>query len=274
MSDKRFDSDTDELIWAAAESDDPGVQSEFERRYPHLRAELATRKTMIKVLRQSRPDARSHVATSFSRHEPLKRQKRSEFRPAFAALGLVGLFTLSTAAFFVTRAIIGPSPAANPALGNPSAHAGSGATNRGEPQSPKNEGEPAGMMPPVSERGTAPRPPEDDPANKRIELKTTNLKLMDALSSITLQSGVQFTVLPGVDDELLKLGDVAQLGPTMSLTLLEAVDIVERSANVRILDNGSEGYIVMPLDKVRNMEPPPGSSDNSSEPRTARSGTE
>src|SRR5438552_11037854 len=55
MNDNNLTPQIDELLWAAAESKDPMLRQQFEERYPHLRAQLATRIAMVDVLRSSKP---------------------------------------------------------------------------------------------------------------------------------------------------------------------------------------------------------------------------
>jgi hypothetical protein len=62
MSNERIDKDIDELLWAVAESNDVAQEAEFANRYPHLRGQLATRKAIVEVLRNSKPQGVPFVA--------------------------------------------------------------------------------------------------------------------------------------------------------------------------------------------------------------------
>lgn len=258
MKSNRFDAETDDLIWSVAESNDPKVREEFELRYPHLRAELATRKTMIAVLKQSRPDAPQALRAKF--YPPAK--TKSAFvlpRPALVGAVLVGVFALAFGSYQVAR-MITANPKEQP-----------GATVSKVPDAPLKptpvQSNPPGtdmreIVPPVDKRGTSERPTPPDPSSVLVTLSTTNLHVLEALEAVTRQAGVKFSVMPGVKDDLIDLGQAAALGPNMSLTVPEMLEVIQRGAKVKIIDNGSEGYIVLPGDKVSEQNQSPSSRES------------
>ncbi|GEM_PF-3367416 len=262
----KIDRDTDELLWAAAESPDDSVREQFAKRYPHLRAELATRRTMVQVLRQSKPNANLNLA---ERYLPSARNERRAFpRLAWIGAGSVLLVGLAFGSFAVVR-YFGVKPREEKSV--VSAPLPAPELKPRPVIEASDSGEMKSIVPPVNERGTAPRPDESNPANKPIELPTKSLRLMRALDLISKQSGLAFTVLPDVKDQALELGDAGALGPTVTLSLQEAVDLIERCASVRILDNGTEGYLVLPMDKVTNA-PDTSANESGGMPSVSRGG--
>ena len=100
MSKQQIPPAIDEMLWAAAESDAPGLKSDFERRYPEFRAELATRIAMVDVLKKSRP-----VGSVAPFRIPIESPRTNPWRrmiwvPAAATV----LAALAFAAFKITEA--------------------------------------------------------------------------------------------------------------------------------------------------------------------------
>ena len=62
------------------------------------------------------------------------------------------------------------------------------------------------------------------------------------------------TLMIGVEDERIVLSQ-GQKDAVLILPLNDALLAIERVASVRFVDNGPDGILVLPLKKVRNLEP-------------------
>jgi hypothetical protein len=246
---RKLDPETEDLLWAAAESDDPAVVEDFERRFPDLRAELATRRVMVDVLRKSRPDTKGSVRAHF---EPSPKQRaglgnRVVLIPAMAALLGVLAFGAYQATLYFTRGKDEAAPITS--VGDPQ-------TSGTQPSAPPGEtGETAtGVIPDEMARdpetgrpyGVGERPPNPPQPEKLVELPPETT-LFAALDQFSRQTGFSVQVLPGVVDAQIRLFD-GQPGQALYLPPAEAIRVIERAGNVRILDNGPEGYLVFPAE--------------------------
>ncbi|MCW5946952.1 MAG: hypothetical protein KIT74_07960 [Fimbriimonadales bacterium] len=244
---RKLDPETEDLLWAAAESDDPAVVEEFERRFPDLRPELATRRVMVDVLRKSRPDARGSVRANF---EPSPKQKevlgkRVVLIPAMAALLGVLAFGAYQATLYFTRGKEESPPITS--VGDPQASGPQPTAPSGETGDTATGVIPDGMArDPETGRpyGVGERPPNPPQPEKLVELPPETT-LFAALDQFSQQTGFSVQVLPGVVDAPIRLFD-GQPGQALYLPPGEAIRAIERAGNVRILDNGPEGYLVFP----------------------------
>lgn len=243
MTHKEITPDLDEILWAAAESKDPQVQAEFEARYPHLRAQLATRKAMVDVLRDNRP--KPHYVPAF-RPLPMK-------TPAFRKLWLVPaaailLGALAFGAYQVTTLLVTPRRAVQAPI----------RTGAQLPAIPNNE-PPAIRKNPIEIAPTRPQDlgtskrPEVLPAAKIVSVPTKKLTLIQALEATQQQGGVKIQVMPGVKNEELQV-DANRPDGSLALAPAEMLAVLEKAASIRIVDGGPEGYFILPMDKVNNVD--------------------
>lgn len=240
---RRLHPETEEILWAAAESDDASVVEEFERRFPHLRAELATRRVMVEVLKKSRPREASLHAKF--RPSPRAAARRIVWVPAVAVL----LAALSFAGYRAAVYFMGLQEGPETTPPNPEATRDSGlvgpATSAPSTQSPETA---KGINPlnPETERqlGVGERPPNPAPPRKLVTL-VAETTLLEALGQIGNQGGVRVEVLPGVRDSRVRLFE-GNPTDTMTVSLEEAIRLVERAGRVRVLANGPGEYLVFP----------------------------
>ncbi|MCH8275439.1 MAG: hypothetical protein IH851_11690 [Armatimonadetes bacterium] len=262
MKRDRLTPELDELLWAAAETDDPEVWADFERRYPKMRASLATRRAMIEAFRKARPRA---VEALRDRYNPPQRAPVSPWR-RLAVVPLAGLLLVGLAfgAYVITERLTAPKQ-------EPENSAGPGpGPDQMEPPTVVPDGPPIqfapdstrGIQPDTGEPslppGTAPRPTYINPGSISIDLPATGTTLLQALELIANQGRVSITVMPGVQDVPLDFG-AANPDAILTLPADEMLLLIERVAPIRLLDNGPEGYLVLPIDRVTNVEPPAGS---------------
>ncbi len=243
MNDNNLTPQIDELLWAAAESKDPSLRQQFEERYPHLRAQLATRIAMVDVLRRSKPVG--VMAPGF----------RSP-SPAFARLWLVpaGAILLAALAFgayeltsylAVTQSPIAPDTVTEqPPL------------NQQPPvaETFKGPAEPSDIpIEDPSKLGTAPRPSVTKAA-PMVAVSTKKLTLFKAISEIEKQGNLKFQIMPGVKDMAL---DIPPNRPDGSVVLspTDMLSAVEKLAPIHLVDGGPDGWLILPMDKVSNVEP-------------------
>ncbi len=251
---KRLDPETEELLWAAAESDDPAVVDEFERRFPDLRPELATRRVMVEVLRKSKPDAAAGAKETF-KPTPTARAvfaQRVVWVPAMA----VALAVLAFGAYQATLYFVQEKPVS-------SQDGNVDGTNRGAPPpapvitgdgADTSQGVPVddGSRDPVTGRplGVGDRPPTPREPEKLVELpgETT---LFAAFDQFVKQTGIRVQLMPGVVDAPIRLflGDSNQ---SIFLPPGEAVQAIARAGRVRILQNGPEEYLVFPPENTES----------------------
>lgn len=261
---KRLPQELEDLLWTVAESDDPRVRSEFELRYPHLRGELATRTAMLDVLRHAKPKSGSEGSKLRPFETPKSARPRSLWlAPALAVL----LAALGFGAFSLTKLLISSSapPPKTEVQGT-----------RSEPSQapPEDGGTMQGMTPDGVEdagrRGVGERPTPPPTPEKSIELLAQGMSLMEALDKIAMFGQVDIQVMPDVQNVPLVFGD-SPPGAKVIGNVRQLLEMIERVAPVRILDNGENAYLVLPLDKVRNLEPEPGptgeAAPSSSRPR-------
>ncbi|GIV03335.1 MAG: hypothetical protein KatS3mg015_2165 [Fimbriimonadales bacterium] len=235
-----------ELLWAAAESNDPATIAEFERRYPQYRAELHRTRAMIDAMRQARPQA-----TTMARFRvPESARRPIGPRLALALAAVLGLALVGFSAYQVTgwlhnqrKAPSATQPNSSTPLPPPSTGS---TTNSVEPTPTPQATDPA-------QRGVAerPLPPAPPPAVVRL---TGDATLFDAIAALK-SAGFQVRLDPDVKDTDLNLAPnnadaIVELSPE------EAILLIERQAPVRVQDLGPEGLLIVPLEKVRNVEAP------------------
>lgn len=235
----------DEMIWAAAESDSPDLKADFERRYPEYRAELATRIAMVDVLRKSRP-----VGSTLPFRAPNPELEGNPWRRAiWVPAAAAGLAALAFAAFKITQASapVAVKEVQPPVVGSPS----SVSTVTQNPSSSEiQEVNPAETSPAtVGDTGRLP----ETATPKQIQLPNEG-NLFGILDSVSRQGNVKMTLMTGVKDEKIVLSQ-GQKDAILVLPLNEALLAIERVASVRFVDNGPDGILVLPLEKVRNLEP-------------------
>lgn len=260
---KKLDPELDALIWQTAESDDAEVIAQFELRYPHLRAQLATRRAMIEVIRKSRP-----TDVTPTRFTPSDVRSCVDWR-RLALVPLAGLLLagLGFGAYKITEAL--SKEAKSPVVSQPE-------VSSGEPS--RVPGGPAlslGPKPPSLENvpdGTEPRPvgPAAELILVRISVRTT---LLSALDTIARHGKVPIQVLPGVQNVPIELPSNDVSGDVV-LPPGEMLAALERVAPIRVIDNGPDGFVILPEDRVVNVDPGASNSGASGGPlRSATGGT-
>lgn len=241
MKNTQLPTEIDELLWAAAESGDPALQADFEVRYPHLRGQLATRKAMVDVLRRSRPEAPVAPPLLSAPARPI----RLWLAPAMAAL----LAALAFGAYFTTRALL------------PKENRGTeGQLKTGPIVGPNLAPEPNGRdysisldgRRPDADPGVAERPPGgNSPAV--VKLPKATVSLLQALAALESQGKMKLQVMPGVQDETVKI-PVANPDAPVTIAPDDLLRILEERAAIRVLDSGPEGLLILPLDKIETTE--------------------
>jgi hypothetical protein len=251
---KRIDPEIDELIWAAADSDDPEVRADFERRFPDHRAELSTRRVMVEVFRQSKPDAPNDPRLHFS--PPTQSAPAWRRRLVLVPVACLALAALAFGAFQVTKMFVGQPEAARQENASPA----SGPTKQVPPVGGPSMAE--GVIPPdgsssakqgEDRRGVGERPIEPAPSELQVRLQGT-MTLYGALNSVAQQAKVKVDILPGVPDAQIHL---TSGGPTetFSLSVPDAIKLIEQVAHVKIMDNGPGNYMVFPVEKGGSTAP-------------------
>ncbi len=233
-----------EMLWVAAESSDAATVAEFERRYPQYAAELARVRAMVEAMRRARPAARP--AAQFYR--PAARPASAPARLALVAGVVVGLALVGYGAYRITGFVTHRDGA------------GWNGTGTSGDQTPTDVTSGPGTSttpPPTSSepdpRGIAERPVPQAPRDPVITLRGDST-LFQAISAFR-SAGMTMHVDPAVEDAALGL---APENPDAILTLPpeEAVLVLERLAPVRVQEIGTKEYLVVPLEKVNNVEGP------------------
>jgi len=246
--------DLDELLWIAAESDNQEIQEDFARRYPHLRAALATRRAIVEVLRNSKPQALQELKLAF--RKPSQKRIAQPWRLIAIPVAFVLLFVLGVAAYFATitlqsmkrQTVLTSPPSINPLS---------------QEKGPKKGMEP--IFVPPGEAATAPKmeyeqlqptpfpQPSPQPSQEKttlVILPTGETDLLDLLTNISNQTKKRFELLPGVKNVHMKVRSTQSVAHPIPLD--EVLAMIERAAPVRILDNGEEGYLVFPEEMVNS----------------------
>lgn len=99
MRKENLPQEIDELIWLTAESNDESAIKDFEERYPQYRAELATRRVMIEVMRKSKPQSIPMHLENPRMH--LNKSRNSWFRWAFVPVSVIMLTVLAFGAYIL-----------------------------------------------------------------------------------------------------------------------------------------------------------------------------
>jgi len=241
---EKIPNEIDELLWAAAESGDASVESEFAERYPHLRTHLATRKAMIDVLRNAKPT--SIAARSF--RPPHTVSVRWWLAPAAAAV----LASLAFGAYQVTKAM---APRTAPPLqATPIDTPGIVDSRDMANKEPSGVATPPGGSTRQGDVGTAPRPQPPTSNTPNVRLRAGQIGLIEALEQVRLQSKLRLELMPGIKDLRIELKANLPDG-NLELSPLEWLRMLEQIAPIHVVDGGPDGFLVLPLDKVKNVEP-------------------
>ncbi|MGI8924138.1 MAG: hypothetical protein ACR2HJ_08905 [Fimbriimonadales bacterium] len=229
----------EELLWATAESRDAQMEAEFLQRYPHLATQLATHQAAVDALRGSRPVSVAHRPFE----APVVRQ--SAFRAWVVPAAFAALAAIAFGAYQVTKVITRVEPEPKPALDVRQAIPIPPAIARPDVDS-------AVVEPTGKDPGTSPRPltPKKEPI---VVVGTKALTLLAALDAIESQSGLPIEVMPGVEDEILRLPTNRKDG-TLALAPKDMLLLLEQEAAIRLLDGGPDGFLILPMSKVQNAE--------------------
>jgi hypothetical protein len=267
----------DEMLWVVAESRDDATVQEFERRYPQYRAELYKRRAMLEALRKARP-----TETPPRRSTPLPRERvlhrASPLRLWWAPLMGLFLAGVAIASYWITRELVHSpptpaltqEPAPRPEVMPTPRKAGVG----GAEMQPFPQATPRDTAP-----GSVPRPSAPPPGAPRVVLPLKGLTLHQALREVSRQAQIPITIMPDVPEMPLNLRSLLEPPPPtdeINLTVEEMLLLLEKVAPIRVLDNGPDGYVILPLEKVHNVpspadgrplrENPSGSPGNGKEP--------
>lgn len=233
-----------EMLWVAAESGDAATVAEFERRYPQYTEELARVRAMVEAMRRARPAPK-----------PVAQFYRPAARPAFAPVRLalvagvvVGLALVGYGAYRITDLVTHQGSAGSNSTGANGDHSPTDIANN-----PRTSSTPPATSPDPDPRGIAERPVPQTPRDPVITLRGDST-LFQAISAFR-SAGMTMHVDPAVEDAALGL---APENPDAILTLPpeEAVLVLERLAPVRVQEIGPKEYLVVPLEKVNNVEGP------------------
>lgn len=233
-----------EMLWVAAESGDAGTKAEFKRRYPQYAAELARVEAMVEAMRKARPAPES--VAQFYRPSP--RPAAAPVRFALVASIVLGVALVGYGAYRITGLV------ANTGVTSGGDTAAEASQPRPEVSTKPEVTKEVPPAPIESEpKGTGVRPVPPTPREPMVTLRG-DTTLYQAISAFRA-SGVTVHVDPAVEDVSLGL---APENPDALLTLppKEVPMLLERLAPVRVQDIGPKEYLIVPLDKVRNIETP------------------
>lgn len=231
---ERISQQIDELVWKVAESDDSALEADLVQRYPHLRAELATRKAMVDVFRSARP-----VPPIATRFVPTRVAVRPRYWLVPLAAGLLmGLafasyqvvkFSQSAPKRSVTKIIVPPqSPTPMP----PDGHV------------IKPTPTPNSNLAP----GTAERPEEVGPSDGLVVIATNGATLFGAIEAIRAK-GLKIEIMPGLQDAPITL-EANQDDGTLALDPQAMLQAVRAAAGFELVDGGPDGYMALPSEKT------------------------
>lgn len=255
MKRHRIPPEVDEMLWKVVESQDKGVAQEFERRYPQYRGELMKRQAMLDALRRARPTNVSYQAAF--RVSEVRLSKGGTSRPNFSRrfwwipLTAVFLGSVALASYWLTRGLVGSAnlqPLESQTF--PAPHRTTSPSSIAEemhpvPQQLREEGTP----------GSAHRPFTPPSGTPQVVLRTEGLSLHKALQEISRQTQTPVAIMPEVPDVALDLRGFSEpsLPPgELSLPVDEMLLLLEKVAPIRVLDNGPEGYVILPIEKIQN----------------------
>lgn len=235
---KPIDPSVDELMWLLAEQNEVGATESFCRRYPDLRAELHQRIRLVSGIR-----ANKTVNTVPNTLPPFAVRPTKQAVPYWPAVALIVLFASSyAAARFALRPSAQPvatvensQPTDNPAasvLGKPTPTPGPNETARQNLN---------GQAPPAVQPT-----PELTPMQRRVTIPQEETTLVQILNQISLASGVQFQLAPGVSDMPLSIGfdnlsvaeALGQIAIALNISFLE-----QEPGNVLLLPAGNQGPV-------------------------------
>lgn len=274
MRKENLPQEIDELIWLTAESNDESAIKDFEERYPQYRAELATRRVMIEVMRKSKPQGiPMHLENP---RMYLSKSRNSWFRWAFVPISVMMLTVLAFGTYILKLQLSKEKDILNKEEDNFILES-----------LPKNKNSMNPIIVPgnrtqertdsytaITPDGTSPRPMPENNQPQGIILKVGKTTLFDVLNSISRQGNIPIHFAPNIENISLDI----QAPPgvtTLTLSLQEAITAIERSAPIRILDNGPEGILILPIDQVRNIgvdegsQTPPHRTENQGGPSRA-----
>ncbi|MDQ2986296.1 MAG: hypothetical protein M3R13_06180 [Armatimonadota bacterium] len=238
---ERISQQIDELVWKVAEAGDSALEADLVQRYPHLRAELATRKAMVDVFRSARPV--SPIATRFV---PTRAAVRPRYWLVPLAAGLLmGLafasyqvvkFGQSAPKKSVSKVIVPPqSPTPVPPDGR--------AIQAGPPPN-------SNLAP-----GTAERPEEVRSTDGLVVIATNGATLFGAIESIR-EKGLKIEIMPGLQDAPITL-EPNQDDGTLALEPQAMLQAVRAAAGFELVDGGPDGYMALPSDKTNVVDGSP-----------------
>ncbi|MER3413921.1 MAG: hypothetical protein C4341_06735 [Armatimonadota bacterium] len=237
-----------EMLWMAAESGDAEAITEFERRYPQYRGELARVRAMVEAMRSARP-MRTTVEAF---RQPARRSESVFARLALVASVFLGLAIVGYGAYRITDLVTHRDGAGWSNTGvtgseTPTDVAKGSGTSTAPPAIP--------TEPEPEPQGIAARPVVPQTRREPMVSLRGDATLFQAISAFRA-AGMTVHVDPAVED--LSLG-LAPENPDALLTLRpdEAAMLLERVAPVRVQEIGPKEFLVIPLEKVNNLEAAP-----------------
>ncbi len=188
----RIAPDLDALMWKIAEDFDLPAAEDFQSRFPELKGELATRMSMVRGLRQSRPEAKATevVVPRFVPREPTVVNRRAQFV-------VVGMATLAVLAFgsYVVVANL-PKNAPKPAMISVAPdHPTVGSPNSTQPET-MNETPVKGTEPEPETSKPRPVDPVVMPWDKPQSVAIADAPLIDVLNMIGMTCKLQLEIAP------------------------------------------------------------------------------
>lgn len=212
----------DELMWLLADEGEPQAVHAFLKRHPECEKELMHRIQMVRALKGTRPQEPSPVQRHFapSSHLPEYSNQRSPL-PWWGYA--IGLLVVSIGSYAATRALMDAPAAAIPV-----------AQQSVELRDSTESTQPAQTIPIPTEVPQNPpivqNPPQGDNRYDRpVDLSSSETTLFAVLNDIQLQTGLEITALPGLQNVPLKINYLQtpaiqvlrDLGITFEFTVFE-----------------------------------------------------
>lgn len=228
---KPIDPSVDELMWLLAEQNEVAATESFCRRYPDLRSELHQRIRLVSGIR-----ANKSVTTAPSTVPPFAVRPSKPSVPYWPAVALIVLFATSYA---VARIALKPVQTEVPTVANSQA---------------SNQQQAPGLVEPTPTPGpnetgrqnfNNPSPPvvqptvELTPMQRRVTIAEEETTLVQILNKISLASGVQFQLAPGVNDMPLSIG-------FNDLSVAEALGQIAVALNISFLEQEPGMVLLLP----------------------------
>ncbi|MBL8048294.1 MAG: hypothetical protein JNJ45_06390 [Chthonomonas sp.] len=228
---KPIDPSVDDLMWLIADQNEAAATESFCKRYPQHRDEMHKRIRLVNGIRANRPVAPVAAATPPAFEA---RPVRSNSTPQiWWTVGLLAFFTMTYA---FSRFAFAP-PAAKPTevvVNNPVVNSGLEPKPAAGPDETahQNFGTQSNPAPQA-----APKPLT--PMERRVSLEASESSLVQVLNKISLQSGVQFQLAPGVNDMPLALGFEDR-------TVAEALTDIAIALNISFLEQEPGNVLIIP----------------------------